>query len=138
MIIGDDMKKNNSKGFTLTELLVTIALIGVVSTIAFSAIGNLQSSNQNKKYESFAKVLENAAKLYVDSNSDEINECKKIYYSDLKKYIKNQYVDKNEKCETSYVIVEKVQAYNSFKYYAYVKCGEKNWSESKALSECSN
>lgn len=129
--------RKNKNGFTLTELIVTIALIGVVMIIAFPAIGNLKSSNEDKKYEAYAEVLENAAKIYVDSNSDKITTCAKIEYSELKKYIKNSRVDKNLNCESSYVIVKRSESYNTFIYHANVKCNNgKSWAKDGTLGRC--
>ena len=56
----------DNKGFTLSELIVTIALVGVVMAISFPAITKLQSENQREIYKSYEKGLINAAKLYVD------------------------------------------------------------------------
>ena len=41
----------NTKGFTLTELIVTIALIGIISMIAFPAISQLKENNKLEKYK---------------------------------------------------------------------------------------
>lgn len=56
----------NNKGFTLTELLVAIAIMGIITGIAYPAISNLKSQNESKYYEAYKNVLVNGAKLYVD------------------------------------------------------------------------
>lgn len=80
----------NQKGFTLTELIVTMALLGVISAIAFPAITKLQTQNQKQVYETYEKVLLNGAKLYVDKYGRDLwnspvteATCVKITYKDL-------------------------------------------------------
>ena len=68
-IKGDYM---NKKGFTLTELIVTIALIGIISMLAFPSIRKLKEDNSLEKYKTYEKVMENGAKLYVDSNKSDL------------------------------------------------------------------
>lgn len=98
----------NNKGFTLTELLVTIALIGIISGIAFPAISNLQTENKEKSYKEYEKILKNGAKLYAESNSAtwSLNSNNKIKFNDLKNYIK-AYNQNGVKCDDSYVCVKK-------------------------------
>ena len=80
----------NNKGFTLTELIVTMALLGVVIAIAFPAITKLQTENQKQIYETYEKVLLTGAKLYVDKfdrdlwvNPVTVKTCRIITYNDL-------------------------------------------------------
>lgn len=54
----------NNKGFTLVELLITIAIIGVLGvTVVFSVIGLLNKTHNNT-YEGQLKDLLNAASTY--------------------------------------------------------------------------
>lgn len=80
----------NNKGFTLSELIVTMAILGVVMAIAFPAITKLQTQNQKQVYETYEKALVNAAKLYVDKFNRDLWDtnltqatCVKITYCDL-------------------------------------------------------
>ena len=80
----------NDKGFTLTELIVTMALVTLISMISYPAITNLQRSSKQQIYESYEKVLVNGAKLYVDKYDRDLfdrnnkkEQCVSITYSDL-------------------------------------------------------
>lgn len=98
----------NNKGFTLTELLVTIVIMGIITGLAFPSIRKLQEENKNEEFKAYEKVLVNAAKVYMDSYNnwglDQTNECRNIKVSalDVKEYKKNGIT-----CDSSYVIVNK-------------------------------
>lgn len=81
----------NNKGFTLTELIVTMAIISVISLISLPAITELQKSGRQAVYESYEKVLVNGAKLYVDKYDRDLflrketnPQCVSITYDNLK------------------------------------------------------
>lgn len=98
----------NNKGFTLTELLVTIVIMGIITGLAFPSIRKLQEENKNEEFKAYEKVLVNAAKVYMDSYNnwgfDQTNDCRNIKVSalDVKEYKKNGIT-----CDSSYVIVNK-------------------------------
>ena len=77
----------NKKGFTLTELIVSIAIMGVILIIAFPSITNLSNNNKKELYSSYESVLETGAKLYVDKYGRDLwtsSNCEKITYQALK------------------------------------------------------
>ncbi len=114
----------NTKGFTLTELVVTIALMGIISMLAFPAITKLKSDHEDEKYKTYGKVLHNGAILYVDTNKRDLfqynNQKVKIKYSDLNGIIE-AYNDKNVDCTNSYVCATK-NSNNVVKYEVVVIC----------------
>lgn len=58
----------NNRGFTLIELIVTIALLALISTISVSVIGNVRGKHNVNSYYELLKNVESAAKLYVTDN----------------------------------------------------------------------
>ena len=83
------MKKN--KGFTLVELLATIAIMGMIMILVTPSIVNLQNNNKKKKFEYYGKTLVEAAKVYVQKEGVDITSlgvsdwvgCVDITYQDL-------------------------------------------------------
>lgn len=85
------MKKivNNSKGFTLVELLVVIVILGIVSSIAMTSIGGILENSKKDAHVANAIILVNAAKLYQASTA---NAEKEMYYV-VAGGVLNDYVD---------------------------------------------
>ena len=80
--------KCKNKGFTLTELLVTIVILGIIMGISIPLIRNIQNNNENKKYDTYVDSLLSGAKLYNDAYGEDLfgnkkNGCNYIKYSDL-------------------------------------------------------
>ena len=57
-------KKMNKKGFTLIELIVVIAILGILAAIAIPRFGGFQDSAKGKANESNRKMLQNVVRLY--------------------------------------------------------------------------
>lgn len=75
----------NKKGFSLVELLITIAILGIVAGFAFlTLIGVLNSTNQKVDYKT-AALIERAVEAYIFLTED--SELKHLSYN--KNKIKN-------------------------------------------------
>lgn len=56
----------NKKGFTLTELIVVIVIIGLVLLIVIPVSSNIMQNNAEKKGTFYVQTLENAVNTYCD------------------------------------------------------------------------
>ena len=62
------MKKKN--GFTLVELLVTIVLLGVVTTVIIFNVTNISKNSKKTEYERFVASVKSSASVYADMNPE--------------------------------------------------------------------
>lgn len=56
----------NKKGFTLTELIVVIVIIGLVLLIVIPVSSNIMQNNAEEKGRFYVQTLENAVNTYCD------------------------------------------------------------------------
>lgn len=121
----------NKKGFTLTELLVVVVILGIISGLSIPLIRNLTSTFEIKKYQIYADNVLASAKLFNDSYTEDLfgnNEygCAYIPYEKLveKKLIKDiQIADVTCNSNKTYVRVTKVN--DKYGYATYLTCGTK-------------
>ena len=62
----------NNKGFTMVELLVAMAIMGLLVIMAFPTIRAVQTNNTNTKYQEYGNAAVSAAKLYADSYGEDL------------------------------------------------------------------
>lgn len=118
------MKKG---GFTLVELIITIAIMGIIMMIAFPSVTSLSRTNKYKKAVSYGESMITGAKLYVDQYQEDLwgsmtaTGSKTITMAMLKgnDLLKN-YTDKKDSCNAGNVKVTRSGSRNSFSYtYEY-------------------
>ncbi len=125
----------NNKGFTLVELLATIAIMGMIMMLVTPSIVNLQNNNKKKKFEYYGKTLVEAAKLYVQKEGDDITSlgvsdwvgCVDITYQDL---LTNDLIKSFE--DTDYICNGKVRftrRSNGDSYAYNLVCNSKNYKK---------
>ena len=79
------MKVRNKKGFTLIELIVVIAIIGVLAAIATPSIFAYITTSQQRADQSTAKQIQNAVSAVVgidDSNKYKDNVKGGIFWTE--------------------------------------------------------
>ncbi len=66
----------NQKGFTLIELIATIALMVLMGLIIVNNLNSLFSSREEEDLADFKELLENAACTYIDLSDPQIKQKK--------------------------------------------------------------
>ena len=66
------MKRANNKGFTLVELVIVVAILGVLSAITISAYVSFIEKARLRADDTHALIIKNAISIYI-YESDDIN-----------------------------------------------------------------
>lgn len=72
-------KKINNKGFTLIEVLITIAILSFVTITFFAIVSNTFSITDDKAYEVFKKSIVNQVNDYIIECDNSLIDCKGDY-----------------------------------------------------------
>ena len=67
--MGKMRNRKKRKGFTLIELVVVIAILGILAAIAIPRFGNIQKNARIDSDISTANTIVNAAKVYIASEN---------------------------------------------------------------------
>ncbi len=142
----------NEKGFTLVEVLTTIAILGIISTVAIPMVNKYLLQSKNKTYDTYVNTLYNATRNYYEKNSMFIPKAGSSETLTAKTLLNESFIDelvdpenKNEKCDynESKVKVENIATKNAdgtvrnnakLKYYVTLKCHNKFYVENKLMN----
>ena len=130
----------NEKGFTLTELLSVIVIIGIISMFAWPAVDKVVEDGKNSKYETYGKSMVAAAKVYTDAFEEDMfhyeedlddlravkGQCYIIQLEDLidKSYVKD-YTDGDMTCVSDGSFVKVLRVKGKYTYTPYLACGNR-------------
>ena len=128
------MKKKT--GFTLIEIIATIAILGIMSVIAIVSVNGIIQKGKDEHYKAIEENAALATESYVQTNRDDlpknVGEKKKI---PLRVLVEKNYIEPpedyyNKKCnlDNSYVIIYK-HSKNSYSYTTYLDCPSYNNKE---------
>jgi len=130
----------NTEGFTLVELLAAITILGIITALSIPLIRGIQDSNEKRKFTTYRDSLENSAKLYVDSYSEDLFGHKdggcayitwdQLYEKDLTEDIQMAGISCNS--ENSFVKVVKYKEH--YNYYPSLGCGNKKNGEASTVN----
>ncbi len=67
-------KKRNRKGFTLVELVVVIAILGILAGIAVPKLSKSRENAAIAAHNANVRTLESAATMYIAEDGDNISE----------------------------------------------------------------
>ncbi len=124
----------NRRGFTLVELLVAVAILGIITGMSIPLIRNIREKNEQKKYNTYGDSLISASKLYRDSYEDDLfghknSGCALVSYSQLKeKNLIKDFPDNRISCNSSDTLVRIVKLNQKYGYSYQLYCGGKSAS----------
>ena len=122
----------NKKGFTLTEILATIVILGIILAIAVPSYNALSKKFEKEYYDKLDKSVLAAAKSYWKDNPDkrpkELLKSDHIMLDDLikKKHIENVTEYRSKKGLEGYIIIINV-GNGKYDYKTCIKNAQ-NWS----------
>ena len=137
-------RKINKKGFTLTEILAVIAILGVILAIAVPSYNSLSKKFEKAYYEKLEGSVLAAAKSYYKENAEsrpaELLYSSVVTFSELKE---NKNIDdikgykSNIDLKGRIIIVKKVEGYDYKMCYLEPGTNDESSTEAQKLNDAS-
>ncbi len=120
------MKKMNKKGFTLVEIIITLALVISITVVAVGSYIGVSNNKKKEEWELVKKQIETAAEQYISTNKymyEDLNSGNDISaYISVGTLVKTDYlnkvVDPETKKELDKCVLVEVKISNGGKYNA--------------------
>ena len=121
--------KLNKKGFSMVEIIATVAILGIFSVIGIVSVNSIIERGKEEHYVSAEKALKMTAESYAQANRNylpkNVGEMRKVTLKQLVEdnYIEQikDYYDKECYLEESYVQIFKYSK-TDYSYLPYLKC----------------
>ena len=121
--------KLNKKGFSMVEIIATVAILGILSVIGIVSVNSIIERGKEEHYVSAEKALKMTAESYAQANRNylpkNVGEMRKVTLKQLVEdnYIEQikDYYDKECYLEESYVQIFKYSK-TDYSYLPYLKC----------------
>ena len=116
------------RGFTMVELLGSIVILGILTTISITGIQGIMAKAKEKYYESQEQAIVAAARNFVEKNKQYLPKLNgSITNISLKTIVEAKYIDKvvdysKKACSNDESFVQIFNYDNDYYYIPYLKC----------------
>lgn len=121
--------KNDKKGFTLVELLVTITILGILTIMALPTVSRMRSEGNTKQYEIYGRSILSGGKAYNNSYEEDLfgtveSGCVDVPYTDIlsRKLVKEITISHAD-CNADDITKVRIRKANKrYSYELFMKC----------------